>query len=254
MDHDRQDVSANSIDPVVTPTILRRSLLEGATGVSGATVVIDTFRAFSTAAYLMDRGVHHIELTETLDEARERAGANPDSVLCGEDGGRKPLDFDLGNSPVEVTQVRGLTGRTVVMRTSAGTRAVVQALKSGGDPVYAASLVIAGSTASAVRGSPRVTIVASGLGGVSIADEDEETAGLITDRILGRADDPFRIDRIRSGEGAARLRSSPWIDSVDLTRCLEIDRFGFALRAGFDGGVATLRPVHPMVLGGDVGK
>ena len=42
---------------------------------SGPTVVIDTFRAFSTAAYLVDSGVDHIVLAETLDEARTRARA-----------------------------------------------------------------------------------------------------------------------------------------------------------------------------------
>lgn len=227
-----------------TPVVIRRSLLEGADGVSGATVVIDTFRAFSTAAYLLASGVDRIVLAESLDEARSRAASIPNSILCGEEGGRRPEDFDLGNSPVEVGAYPHLAGRTVVMRTSSGTRTIVRALRSGADPVYAASLVVAGSTASAVRGSTRVTIVASGLGGVSIADEDEETAGLISDRILDRADDAQRIDRIQSGEGAARLRSSAWIDPVDLTHCLDVDRFQFALRAGYDGGVATLNAVH----------
>ena len=211
---------------------------------SGPTVVIDTFRAFSTAAYLVDRGVDHIVFAETLDEARTRARAISDSILCGEDGGRKPDDFDLGNSPVEVDAFPDLAGRTVIMRTSAGTRTLVRALRSGADPVYAASLVVAASTAAAVRTLPRVTIIASGLEGVSIADEDEETAGLISDRILGRADDPMRTSRIQGGGGATRLRSTPWIDPEDLARCLDVDRFHFALRAGFDRGVATLQAAH----------
>ena len=208
---------------------------------SGPTVVIDTFRAFSTAAYLFDRGVDHIVLTETLDEARTRALTIPDPILCGEDGGRMPDDFDLGNSPVEVGAFPDLAGRTVIMRTSAGTRTLVRALRSGADPVYAASLVVAASTAAAVRRSPRVTIIASGLGGVSIADEDEETAGLISDRILGRADDPMRTSRIQGGGGATRLRSTPSIDPEDLARCLDVDRFPFALRVRLNEGVVTVR-------------
>jgi 2-phosphosulfolactate phosphatase len=207
-------------------------------------VVIDTFRAFSTAAYLVDRGVVQIVLAETLDEARERAATIPGSLLCGEEGGRRPDDFDLGNSPIEVGTYPDLAHRTIVMRTSAGTRTIVRALRSGADPVYAASLVVAGSTASAVRRSPRVTFIASGLGGVSIADEDEETAGLISDRILGRPDDAMRIGRIRRGAGATRLRSTPWIDPEDLTLCLRVDRFSFALRARLNKGVATLHAAH----------
>jgi hypothetical protein len=89
-----------------------------------------------------------------------------------------------------------------------------------------------------------VTIIASGLGGASIADEDEETADLIADRILGRANDPHRIKRVRCGGGATRLRSTPWIDPEDLERCLEVDRFSFALRAGFEDGIRNLRAVR----------
>ena len=226
------------------PIINHRSLADGADGASGSTIVVDTFRAFSTAAYLVGRGVDHIVLAETLDEARTRAQTIADAVLCGEERGRRPDDFELGNSPVEVGAFPDLVGRTVVMRTSAGTRTVLRALQSGSDPVYAASLVVAGATASADRRSPRVTIIASGLGGASIADEDEETADLIADRILGRADDPHRIKRVRCGGGATPLRSTPWIDPEDLERCLEVDRFSFALRAGFEDGIRNLRAVR----------
>lgn len=223
-------------------SISRRSLLSGATGVSGPTIIIDTFRAFSTAAYLFDRGVDHIVLAETLAEARGRARAIPRAILCGEDGGRRPDDFDLGNSPLEVEAHPGLNGMTVVMRTSAGTRCVVTALQAGAEPVYAASLVVAGATASAARRFPEVTIVASGLGGISVADEDEETGDLISDRIRGHQDDPQRIDRVHHGEGARRLRSTPWINPTDLERCTAVDRFDFALRAAMTNGIAVLRP------------
>ena len=229
---------------MTAPDIIRRSLLDGARHVSGPTIVIDTFRAFATAAYLFDRGVDRVVLSETLDEARDRARAIPGAILCGEEEGRRPTDFDLGNSPVEVEAHPDLDGRTVVMRTSAGTRGVVAALRSGADPVYAASLVVAGATARAVRRYERVTIIAAGLGGVSIADEDEETSGLISGRILGLDDDPMRIDRISAGEGAQRLRSTPWIDPADFARCVDVDRFGFALHAVTIDGIPSLRLAH----------
>lgn len=222
------------------PRITRRSLLAGTHGLSGPTIVIDTFRAFTTAAFLLDRGVDRIVLVETLDGARMRARSIPGSVLCGEDEGRKPTDFDLGNSPIEAESCPDPPGRVVVMRTSAGTRSVVNALRSGADPVYAASLVVAGATIAAVRREPQVTIVASGLSGITPADEDEETADLIANQLLGRPDDPERLDRIRSGAGAHRLRTTPWIDPDDLERCLAIDRFDFAMRARLEDGVAVL--------------
>ena len=80
---------------MTTPKITRRSLLAGTHGISGPAIVIDTFRAFTTAAFLLDRGVDRIVLAETLDEARERSISIANSILCGEEGGRRPDDFDL---------------------------------------------------------------------------------------------------------------------------------------------------------------
>ncbi len=226
---------------MTVPKIIRRSLLAGTLDVSGPTIVIDTFRAFTTAAFLLDRHVDRIILTETLDEARSRSQSIPGSILCGEEEGRMPADFDLGNSPVEAGRYPDPSNHVVVMRTSSGTRSVVSALRSGAEPVYAASLVTAGATVSSIREREEVTIVASGLGGITIADEDEETAGLIASRLLRQPDDANRIDRIRSGSGAERLNNTPWIDPNDLDRCLEVDRFNFAMRAKIDKGVAVLR-------------
>lgn len=230
-----------SIGAVAAPKISRRSLLASVPDVSGPTIVIDTFRAFTTAAFLLDRGVDRIVLTETLDEARERSISIPDSILCGEEDGRRPDDFDLGNSPVEAQRYDDPADRVVVMRTSAGTRSVVGALRSGAEPVYAASLVVAAATASTVRNRPMVTIIASGLSGITIADEDEETADLIEAHLLELAADPQRISRIRSGAGAERLSTTPWINPNDLDRCLELDRFDFAMRARLEDGIAVLR-------------
>lgn len=223
------------------PEITRHSLLAGTQGITGPTVVIDTFRAFTTAAYLLDRGVDRIVLTETLDEARSRSRLIPDSILCGEEGGRRPDDFDLGNSPIEAERYLDPERGVVVMRTSSGTRSVVSALRSGADPVYAASLVVAGATALAVRNHPHVTIVASGLGGITPADEDEETADLISEQLRGEPADPDRLRRIRSGAGADRLRTTPWIDPGDLERCLAADRFDFAMRVTRKDGLTVLR-------------
>ncbi len=229
---------------MTVPHIVRRSLLTAAGTATGPTIIIDTFRAFSTAADLLGLGVDHIVLTETLNEARAVARTIPNSVLCGEEEGRRPENFDLGNSPVEARSFTAPVGRVIVMRTSSGTRGVVAALRSGADPVFAASLTVAGATADAVRSESQVTIVAAGLSGTAVADEDEETADLIAERLLGTPDDAGRLRRLRTGEGAARLRSTPWIDPADLECCLEIDRHPFTLRAQWEDGVATLR-THP---------
>lgn len=204
--------------------------IAGASAATGAVVVIDTFRAFTTAAVLLARGVSELVLTADLDDARATA-RELDALLCGEDHGRTPDDFDLGNSPAAAGRRSGLEGRTVVQRTTAGTRSVVAALENGATPVYAASLVVASATASAVRNESRLTIVGAGLHGTERAEEDELTGDLIADLLAGRGD-PGAIGRaVARCDRAAVLSSARWADAGDVPIATDVDRFDFAMRA-----------------------
>ena len=51
------------------PTLQRLRLLDGAKKARGLTVVIDVFRAFSTAAYAFDRGASEVVLVAGVDDA-----------------------------------------------------------------------------------------------------------------------------------------------------------------------------------------
>ena len=226
----------------LAPMITRRPGIAGASQAAGPTIVIDTFRAFTTAAYLLDADVAELILVDELDEARALAGRLAPALLCGEDEGIRPDDFDLGNSPTEVLTRADLRGSTVIMRTSAGTRSVVAALGAGAEPVFAASLVVAGATVAAVAGSVAITIVPAGLNGVEPADEDDATADLIEALLEGVSfDRAAMLDALRAGSGARRLRSTPSIDDRDLERCLAVDALDFALIANDSGGLVTLR-------------
>jgi 2-phosphosulfolactate phosphatase len=225
----------------MTPTIIRRAGIAGAARSSGPTLVIDTFRAFTTAAYLLDAGVDRLLLVDGLDEARRLAGRHPGTLLCGEDEGIKPDDFDLGNSPSQVIERTDLADSSVVMRTSAGTRSVVAATDAGAAPVFAASLVVASATARAVADSPAVTIVAAGLNGVEPADEDDATAAMLEALLTEREHDPAAmVEALRSGTGAERLLTTPSIDDRDLELCLAVDALEFALKASPEGGLLLL--------------
>lgn len=216
-------------------TIERRFGIEGAATATGAVAVVDTFRAYSTAAYLLDRGIERLVLASTLQEARALSAAMPGSLLCGESGGRRPDDFDLGNSPGEVVELDDLVGRIVVLRTSAGTRCLLAAFDSGARPVFAASLVVASATVRALASFAPLTIVASGRGGIEPADEDEATAdliaGLIRRTATVEAEGTAISERIRVGTGAARLLAADWAHPDDVALCLDLDRFPFAMRA-----------------------
>jgi len=223
----------------------RRFGLAGAAAATGAAAVIDTFRAYSTAAYLFDADIARLLLTSTLDEARSAAAGIPESLLCGEEDGRRPDDFDLGNSPGEARERDDLGGRTIVMRTSAGTRCLRAAVEGGAAPVFAASLVVASATARALEGRPEVSIVASGRAGIEYADEDEATADLISD-LLERRDEPDLASfaaRVRSGDSARRVGHAGWAHPDDVELCLAVDAFPFAMEAHAEPGTVELRPI-----------
>jgi 2-phosphosulfolactate phosphatase len=218
--------------------------LDGASAAEGTAVVIDTLRAFSTAAYLLAAGAREVVVTATIDDALAVAATRPGVLLCGEDRGFRPAAFDLGNSPGEVVQRGGLDGASVVQRTSSGTRCVLAAITAGAAPVYAASLVVASATAAAVAAADAVTIVASGRGGKEVADEDEVTADYIESVLAGAPVLPD-LARIIEGEPGDRFRSAPWAHRDDLELCLAVDRFTFAMRAEQREGLVHLLAIEP---------
>ncbi len=221
--------------------IRRLRYLDGAATARGATVVIDVFRAFTTAAFALEAGADRVVLAADVDEARTLAGTLSNSLLAGEVGGARPDGFDLGNSPAEVLRLGRLDGRILVLRTSAGTRSLLAARHAGADPVLAGSLTVASATAASMAGAGEVTLVASGWNGVAPADEDEACADLISSLLAGNDADPVLARRrAADGQGARRLSSAAWADPDDLELCLDIDRFDFAMPSVADGDLVVL--------------
>lgn len=213
--------------------------IDGARSAEGVTIVVDTFRAFSTAAYAQAKGVGPHYLTDTLDQARELASRHRGAVLCGESKGIKPSDFDIGNSPAEVLE-NDVGGRVFIQRTSAGTRCVLAALGSA-SVVYPASLVVASATAASAVGADLVTIVACGRHGSGWAMEDDATSRLI-DNLMHGGGDPDGVSlTIATSESADRLIAAPWAHPSDVALCTDVDRFDFTMVATqHSPGTATL--------------
>ena len=207
--------------------------IAAATEATGATIVIDTFRAFTTAAVLLDAGVDPLYLTADIEIARDLA-RDEQAILVGEDMGIRPEGFDLGNSPAEALAAHGLAGRCAVQRSTAGTRSLIAAVRAGAAPVYAASLVVATATAHAVASRPRVTIISAGLHGTGRAVEDDLTADLITDLLTGTADPSGIAAAVGATERSELLRRAPWSHPDDVAIAMDVDRYGFAMEARMD--------------------
>lgn len=234
--------TGDTVDVIVR----HRQGLDGAARAMGATVVVDVFRAYSAAAYAFAAGANRILLTAEVEEARHLAAAIPDSVLMGEVDGIRPVGFHIGNSPGEiVAEPHLVAGRTVIHRSSAGTRCALAALRNGARPVYVAGLVVASATAAAVADHPEVTIVASGTGGTAPASEDDVCADLIESLLLaGKADTGAAGDSVAASDRAGFLAASSFAHPDDVRLCADVDRFAFAMIARVQTGAVVVTPTR----------
>jgi 2-phosphosulfolactate phosphatase len=208
------------------------SLLEGARRATGTVVVVDVFRAFTTAAVALARGAAWIIMVAEPEEAvRLREGGLGD--LCvGEVNGKRPRRFDFGNSPHEMMQA-DLRGKVVIQSTRAGTVGVAAA--TGATAVYAGSFVVAEATVKAIlQGSPReVTIVAMGYNAMVRTDEDELCALYLRNLLQGRRPEREAIRKlVLAGGEMAKFRDpqQPHFHPEDVDIALEIDKYDFAIR------------------------
>jgi len=101
-------------------------LIDGAKQARGLTVIIDVFRAFSTACYVFGNGAKKIIPLGDIDIAHKLKKENPNFLLIGERFGKKPEGFDYGNSPTQIENV-DFTDKTIIQTTSAGTQGIANA-------------------------------------------------------------------------------------------------------------------------------
>jgi 2-phosphosulfolactate phosphatase len=169
-------MSGRTVDLVLTAGDAASTRLAGATA-----LVIDVLRASTTIVTALGNGAAAVIPVESVEDARARAHAlGPEAVLAGERHSDPPPGFDLGNSPLEFVAER-VAGRTIVMTTSNGTRALVAA--RGAAAVGVAAFVNASAAVAWARaqGGDIVIVCAGELGAPSL--EDQACAGLLVARL-----------------------------------------------------------------------
>jgi 2-phosphosulfolactate phosphatase len=132
----RPTLSVHLLPGLVPPGALR----------GGVAVVIDVLRATTVMVHALDAGCRAILPCGEIDEARAIAAVLPSgTALLGGERGGLPIDgFDLGNSPDDYTPER-CDGKTLVMTTTNGTRAILASLEA--DRVLVAGFVNLAATA-----------------------------------------------------------------------------------------------------------
>lgn len=220
------------------------SLLEGARRARGTVVIIDVFRAYTTAAVAFSRGACKIILVAEVEEAIELRKRGVGNLCIGEVDGIRPQGFDFGNSPFELSNA-DVSGMTLIQSTRAGTTGAAAA--TGADEMYACSFAISGSTAKAIlEDAPsKVSIVAMGDKGQARTDEDELCALYLRNLLEGRPSEPGAIrSLVGTSAHAANFTdpTKPWYHPMDMDMALHIDSFPFAIKVTREDGLLVARP------------
>ncbi len=207
-------------------------LTEGAKLAKGLTVVIDVFRAFSTACYVFAAGADKIIPVEHVEEAFEIKKMIPDVIMLGERFERKVPGFDFGNSPTHILN-QDFNGKTIVMTTSSGTKGIANAKLA--DEIITGSFVNAGAIIGYIRqkNPAVVSLVCMGYEGRYPTQEDTFLAEYVRNGLMNVTSDLDEMRRILStGDGARLLdpANHEWSPSSDFDLCLEPDRFNFVLK------------------------
>ena len=122
--------------------------VDGARNAKGIVVIIDVFRAFSTACYAFDSDAARVLATAEPEEAFRLKKQYRNSFLAGERNEKKIPGFDAGNSPTEIIK-NDLRGKTVILTTTAGTNGLANA--KGADMILGCCLVNADATVKYIR-------------------------------------------------------------------------------------------------------
>ncbi len=231
-------------------------LLDGAREARGLTVIIDVFRAFSTACYAYHSGATKIIPVGNIDLAYRLKEQNPGSVLLGERNEQKPEGFDFGNSPSQLVAEK-IAGKTLVHTTSSGTQGIANATNAA--EIITGSFVNAGAIVRYIRQlKPAiVSLVCMGYACEYPTDEDTLCAEWIKNELEtppnlptmgGEKSKKFAemVEIIRLGSGARFFdpEKQSWSPQADFGLCLNLNRFDFVLKVEKENGLNYLRKIE----------
>lgn len=221
-------------------------LLDGAKAANGLTVIIDVFRAFSTACYAFEGGIVKSYPVGDIEIAYRLKKKNPGYVLVGERNEQKPPGFDFGNSPSQLLNAN-LTGKTIVHTTSSGTQGIANAIKA--DEILTGSFVNAGAIIRYIQQKqPKtVSLVCMGYACEYPTDEDTLCAEFIKNELESKPNNfNEMIEIMRAGSGARFFDpdKQSWSPQKDFELCLNLNRFDFVLKVEKEGELNYLKRIN----------
>lgn len=214
--------------------IKKLKFLKGAKKAEGLTVIIDVFRAYTTAAYLFANKAKKIFIVSKIETARKLKENLNNPVLIGERKGIKIKGFDFNNSPYFISQ-NNFADKEVVLSTSAGTKGIIAAQDAS--EIITGSFVNIKAVAEYIKSkNPEiVSLVAMGNNGVSDADEDNLYAQelykiLSGQEILPQSEIKKKL-RSPAGDRFFEKSTQSEMPAEDFDYCLKINEFNFVIKA-----------------------
>ncbi|MDQ3381288.1 MAG: 2-phosphosulfolactate phosphatase [Actinomycetota bacterium] len=174
-------------------------------------IVIDVIRATTTMCQALASGYERVFCTAEVDEAQALREELGEGMLGGERNALRIPGFDLGNSPREYLEP---TGKTVILSTTNGTRAVVSAATRCERVLVASLLNLAAVVETARVADEDVIVVCAGVQG-TFALDDAYVAGRIVELL--------DWERSDAAEAAMRLVST-WSGAEEAFRASKSGR------------------------------
>ncbi len=213
----RLDNSVVRIDP----------LLVGAGRAEGVCVLIDVFRAATTACAILSQNPATYLVAASDEEVENLAARIPDALRVGKPDLSSKLMYHVPNSP-SLALGQNFAGRVVIHKSAAGGRGAVMARRA--TRVFIAGFANLRATARQLLNEPLITLVPLGHEGTRPAPEDELCAdGLLA--LLGGGELP---DPIHSGLEQTSGRyffdgNESEYPRSDFAICLDVDQYDFAV-------------------------
>ena len=207
-------------------------MIEGAKQAKGLTIIIDVFRAFTTACYIMGNGARRIIPVDNIDIAYRLKRKNPDFILIGERKERIQPGFNYGNSPTHIEYVN-FTGKIVVQTTSAGTQGIYNAKNA--EEIITGSFVNAQAIVNyiKIKNPLHVSLVCMGYECLEPTDEDTFCAEYIRNTLENiKTEFNKMVNIVRNGAGKRFFisQNQEFSPKNDFHLCMRLNKFNFILK------------------------
>ena len=197
--------------------------------ISGFTIVVDVFRAFSTSYYIDANKPAKYIIAESIEHAFELKGINPSPLLIGERAGYKIDGFDFGNSPSEING-RDFSANTVIHTTTAGTKGLLAQPEK--NEVVVGSFINSRALLKYISENriQTVNIYCTAEADKEYGEEDYAFAEYFRNKLLGK-DGGFDeiVGKLRNGSGRV-FHAGSFAPYADFLYCLDINRFDAVLK------------------------